>query len=207
MKDMLIIIGASGHGKVVADIAIKLNKWQSIAYFDDDDSIKTCMGLQVIGKTVDVIKYKDKAEFFIAIGNNLIRERIYRELENIGIETITLIHPSAIIGNDVEIGLGTVVMAGTVINSSSRIGKACIINTSSSVDHDNLIGDFVHIAPGVRLAGTVKVGNGSWLGIGSVVSNNLSICSNCKIGAGAVVVKDIEESGTYIGVPTKRVLK
>ena len=205
MKDMLIIIGASGHGKVVADIAIKLNKWQSIAYFDDDDSIKTCMGLQVIGKTVDVIKYKDKAEFFIAIGNNLIRERIYRELENIGIETITLIHPSAIIGNDVEIGLGTVVMAGTVINSSSRIGKACIINTSSSVDHDNLIGDFVHIAPGVRLAGTVKVGNGSWLGIGSVVSNNLSICSNCKIGAGAVVVKDIEESGTYIGVPTKRV--
>ena len=205
MKDMLIIIGASGHGKVVADIAIKLNKWQSIVYFDDDDSIKTCMGLQVIGKTVDAIKYKDKAEFFIAIGNNLIRERIYKELENIGIETITLIHPSAIIGNDVEIGLGTVVMAGTVINSSSRIGKACIINTSSSVDHDNLIGDFVHIAPGVRLAGTVKVGNGSWLGIGSVVSNNLSICSNCKIGAGAVVVKDIEESGTYIGVPTKRV--
>ena len=204
MKDMLIIIGASGHGKVVADIAIKLNKWQSIAYFDDDDSIKTCMGLQVIGKTVDVIKYKDKAEFFIAIGNNLIRERIYRELENIGIETITLIHPSAIIGNDVEIGLGTVVMAGTVINSSSRIGKACIINTSSSVDHDNLIGDFVHIAPGVRLAGTVKVGNGSWLGIGSVVSNNLSICSNCKLGAGAVVVKDIEESGTYIGVPVRK---
>ena len=205
MKDMLIIIGASGHGKVVADIAIKLNKWQSIVYFDDDDSIKTCMGLQVIGKTVDAIKYKDKAEFFIAIGNNLIRERIYKELENIGIETITLIHPSAIIGNDVEIGLGTVVMAGTVINSSSRIGKSCIINTSSSVDHDNLIGDFVHIAPGVRLAGTVKVGNGSWLGIGSVVSNNLSICSNCKLGAGAVVVKDIEESGTYIGVPTKRV--
>ena len=205
MKDMLIIIGASGHGKVVADIAIKLNKWQSIVYFDDDDSIKTCMGLQVIGKTVDAIKYKDKAEFFIAIGNNLIRERIYKELEKIGIETITLIHPSAIIGNDVEIGLGTVVMAGTVINSSSRIGKSCIINTSSSVDHDNLIGDFVHIAPGVRLAGTVKVGNGSWLGIGSVVSNNLSICSNCKLGAGAVVVKDIEESGTYIGVPTKRV--
>ena len=204
MKDMLIIIGASGHGKVVADIAIKLNKWQSIAYFDDDDSIKTCMGLQVIGKTVDVIKYKDKAEFFIAIGNNLIRERIYRELENIGIETITLIHPSAIIGNDVEIGLGTVVMAGTVINSSSRIGKAWIINTSSSVDHDKLIGDFVHIAPGVRLAGTVKVGNGSWLGIGSVVSNNLSICSNCKLGAGAVVVKDIEESGTYIGVPVRK---
>ena len=204
MKDMLIIIGASGHGKVVADIAIKLNKWQSIVYFDDDDSIKTCMGLQVIGKTVDAIKYKDKAEFFIAIGNNLIRERIYRELENIGIETITLIHPSAIIGNDVEIGLGTVVMAGTVINSSSRIGKACIINTSSSVDHDNLIGDFVHIAPGVRLAGTVKVGNGSWLGIGSVVSNNLSICSNCKLGAGAVVVKDIKESGTYIGVPVRK---
>lgn len=205
MKDMLIIIGASGHGKVVADIAIKLNKWQNIVYLDDNDSISTCLGHQVIGRTADAIKYKDKADFFVAIGNNSIRERIYNYLEELGINTIILLHPSAIIGTDVEIGLGTVVMAGTVINSSSHIGKACIINTGSSVDHDNLIGDFVHIAPGVSLAGTVKVGNGSWLGIGSVVSNNLNICSNCKIGAGAVVVRDIIESGTYVGVPIRRI--
>lgn len=207
MKDTLIIIGASGHGKVVADIAIKLNKWQNIVFFDDDDSIKTCMGLQVIGKTVDANKYKDIAEFFIAIGNNSIRARIYSYLEELGISTTTLIHPNAVIGTDVEIGLGTVVMAGTVINSSCRIGKACVINTCSTVDHDNLIEDFVHIAPGVRLAGTVRIGKGSWLGIGSIVSNNLYICGDCSLGAGAVVIKDIIESGTYVGVPVRRIIK
>ena len=96
-------------------------------------------------------------------------------------------------------------MAGVVINSSSRIGKGCIINTSSSLDHDNVIENYVHISPGVNMAGTVKVGKGSWIGIGSVVSNNVNICSDCKVGAGAVVVKDITEPGTYVGVPVRKI--
>ena len=106
---------------------------------------------------------------------------------------------------DIEIGIGSVVMAGVVINSSSRIGKGCIINTSSSLDHDNIIENYVHISPGVKMAGTVKVGKGSCIGIGSVISNNISICGGCKVGAGAVVVKNITEPGTYIGVPVRRV--
>jgi acetyltransferase-like isoleucine patch superfamily enzyme len=96
-------------------------------------------------------------------------------------------------------------MAGVVINSSTKIGKGCIINTSSSLEHDNVIEDYVHISPGVRLAGTVRIGKGSWLGIGSVVSNNVNICSGCKVGAGAVVVKDITEPGTYVGVPVRKI--
>ena len=205
MKDKLIIIGASGHGKVVADIAIKMNKWQSIAFLDDDESIKTSMGLEVIGKTADAFTYKDEADFFVAIGNSATREKIQEKLIDEGLNVVSLIHPSAIIGMDVEIGIGSVVMAGVVINSSTRIGKGCIINTSSSLDHDNVMEDYVHISPGTSLAGTVKVGKGSWLGIGSTVSNNVNICSGCKVGAGAVVVKDITEPGTYVGVPVRRV--
>ena len=205
MKDKLIIIGASGHGKVVADIAIKMNKWQSFAFLDDDESIKTSMGLDVIGKTADAFTYKDEADFFVAIGNNAVRERVQVKLIEHGLNVLSLIHPSAVIGTDVEIGIGTAVMAGVVINSSTRIGKGCIINTSASLDHDNVIEDYVHISPGVNIAGTVKVGKGSWIGIGSVVSNNVNICSGCKVGAGAVVVKDITEPGTYVGVPVRRV--
>ncbi len=205
MKDKLIIIGASGHGKVVADIAIKMNKWQSIAFLDDDESIKTSMGLEVIGNTDDAFTYKDGADFFVAIGNNATREKIQEKLINQGLNVVSLIHPSAVIGTDVEIGMGTAVMAGVVINSSGRIGKGCIINTSSSLDHDNAIENYVHISPGVRTAGSVRIGKGTWLGIGSVVSNNVSICSGCKVGAGAVVVKDITEPGTYVGVPVRRV--
>lgn len=205
MKNKLIIIGASGHGKVVADIAIKMNKWLSIAFLDDDQTIKTSMGLEVIGTTADAFTYKDEADFFVAIGSNATREKIQEKLITEGLNVVSLIHPSAVIGTDVVIGIGTVVMAGVVINCSSRIGKGCIINTSASLDHDNVIEDYVHISPGVNTAGSVGIGKGTWLGIGSVVSNNVNICSGCKVGAGAVVVKDITEPGTYVGVPVRRV--
>ncbi|WP_313126497.1 acetyltransferase [Proteiniclasticum ruminis] len=201
----LLIIGASGHGKVVADIAIKINKWQSIAFLDDDESIEASMGLEVIGKTADAFTYKDEADFFVAIGSNATREKIQEKLIEQGLNVVSLIHPSTVIGTDVVIDIGTAVMAGVVINSSSRIGKGCIINTSSSLDHDNVIEDYVHISPGVKAAGSVEIGKGTWLGIGSVISNNVNICSGCKVGAGAVVVKDITEPGTYVGVPVRRV--
>ena len=205
MKDKLIIIGASGHGKVVADIAIKMNKWQSIVFLDDDQAIKISIGLEVIGKTADAFTYKDEADFFVAIGNNAVREKVQEKLIEDGLNVVSLIHPSAVIGTDVEIGIGSVVMAGVVVNSSTRIGKGCIINTSSSLDHDNVIEDYVHISPGVRTAGSVEIGKRTWVGIGSVISNNVNICSGCKVGAGAVVVKDITEPGTYVGVPVRRV--
>lgn len=205
MRDKLIIIGASGHGKVVADIAIKMNKWQSIAFLDDDESIKISMGLEVIGKTADTFSYKDEADFFVAIGSNATRQKIQEKLIEEGLNVVSLIHPSAVIGTDVEMCIGTAVMAGVVINSSSKIGKGCIINTSSSIDHDNIIEDYVHISPGARTAGSVRVGKGSWIGIGSVVSNNINICSGCKVGAGAVVVKDITVPGTYVGIPVRKI--
>jgi sugar O-acyltransferase (sialic acid O-acetyltransferase NeuD family) len=204
MKDKLIIIGAGGHGKVVADIAIKSNKWQGILFLDDDEAVKSVLGLEVIGKSMDASIYRDEADFFVAIGNNLIREIIQKNLLDGGISVVSLIHPNAVIGTDARIGVGTVVMAGVIINSSSMIGDGCIINTNSSIEHDCVIGDYVHISPGSNLAGAVRVGQGSWLGIGSTVSNNVQIYSGCIIGAGAVVIDDINESGTYVGVPVRR---
>lgn len=205
MKNKLLIIGASGHGKVVADIAIKMNKWQSIAFLDDDKSIKTSMGLEVIGTSDDVFTHIDEYEIFIGIGNNDTRQKIHEMLETIGASIPVLIHPNAVIGSQVDIENGTVVMAGAIVNCCTKIGKGCIINTGSTIDHDNCIDDYVHISPGVHLAGTVKVGKGSWLGIGSVVSNNINITDGCKVGAGSVVVKNISEPGVYVGVPARRV--
>ncbi|WP_303871790.1 acetyltransferase [Acetobacterium wieringae] len=205
MKKKLLIIGASGHGKVVVDIAIRMKKWEDIAFLDDDPLITECMGFNVVGKTADAFKIADEADIFVAVGNNKIRETVQNELESAGIEPPLLIHPSAIIGSAVEVGTGTVIMAGVVINSATRIGKGCIINTAATVDHDNRIADYVHVSPGAHLAGTVVIGQKTWIGIGSTISNNLTITGDCKIGAGAVVVKDITESGTYVGVPARSI--
>lgn len=204
MKEKLLIIGASGHGKVVADIALKMNKWKSIAFLDDDETVKSTMGIEVVGKLIDAFIHIQDCDIFVGVGNNTTREHIQEKLRVEGASIPKLIHPSAIIGERVELGVGTVVMAGVVINSCTEIGNGCIVNTGATVDHDNLIGDYVHISPGAHLAGTVKVGSGSWLGIGSVVSNNVSIGGGCNVGAGAVVIKDITETGTYIGVPARR---
>ncbi|EJQ64911.1 acetyltransferase [Bacillus mycoides] len=205
MKKKLLIIGASGHGKVIADIALKMNKWQSIAFLDDNENVKSSMGIEIIDKSTSISKYIDDYDFFVGIGNNAIREKIQRQLEAEEASIPVLIHPSAIIGEQVYLEAGTVVMAGAVINCCTNIGKGCIINTASTVDHDNVIEDYVHISPGAHLAGTVKVGRGTWLGTGSVVSNNINITHSCKIGAGAVVIRDITESRTYVGVPVRRV--
>lgn len=207
MIKQLIIVGASGHGKVVADIAMKMNRWERIVFLDDDISIKKLIGLDVVGTTIEAIKYKDKADFFVAIGNNEIRKKIQENFIAQGLNIVTLVHPNVVIGTEIEIGIGTVIMAGVVINSSTQIGNGCIINTCSSVDHDNEIKDYVHLSPGVRTAGNVKINHTTWLGIGSVVSNNIYICEECKIGAGALVIKNIIKPGTYIGVPAVEVEK
>lgn len=203
MKDKLLIIGAGGHGKVVADIALSMNKWKSIAFLDDKD-IKLSMGIKVIGKSTDAFQYLKDWDIFVAIGNNEIRERIQDKLKAEGANFPILIHPSAVIGKNVKFGEGTVVMANAVINCCTNIGNGCIVNTGATIDHDNLIEDYVHISPGAHIAGTVKIGKGTWIGIGSIVSNNINIIGGCKVGAGAVIVKDIAELGTYIGVPAKK---
>lgn len=204
MRDKIVIIGASGHGKVIADIA-KLNGYKEIIFLDDDIT-KTKNGkYDVVGTSKDIDKYLDQYDYFVAIGNNDIRKQITEKLEDKKIIQPVLIHPSAVIDPTVTISSGTAVMANTVINADTKIGKGCIINTAATVDHDGNIADFVHLSPGVHVAGTVSIGKRTWLGAGTTVINNISITDNCVIGAGSTVIKDIEEKGVYAGVPAIKI--
>lgn len=191
MEKNVVIIGAGGHGKAIAEI-VKACGDNFLGFLDDDASKET------IGLIADYEKYLD-SYFVIGIGNPKIRE----ELSELPCKWYTVVHPSAIISPSAKISEGTVVMANTVINADARIGKHSIINTAAVVEHDNEIEDFAHISVGVRLGGTVKVGKGTLVGIGAVVKNNTNICEDCIIGAGAVVVSDIEKPGIYKGVPAR----
>lgn len=196
----LLIIGASGHGKVVADIA-RLNGYERVLFFDDNVLLRECGTDSVVGTSSDVDNYD--GDIIIAIGNAKIREKIQNSMQKRNFPI--LIHPNAVVADSAYIGAGTVVMAGAVVNSFATIGEGCIINTGASVDHDCRIGDFVHISVGSHIAGTVNIGDRTWIGIGASVSNNLNICNDCMIGAGAVVIRDIDEKGTYVGIPIRKV--
>jgi len=195
----LAILGASGHGKVVADIAECMG-YSDIVFFDDDASKETCLGFPVVGDVKDFVNANTQ-DYFVAVGNARARQQITELLASHGIESVSLIHPSATVAKSTRIKPGTAVMAGAVVNPDVRIGCSCIINTGATIDHDSIIGDYCHISVGSHLAGTVVVGNRSWVGAGAVVSNNLTICQDCIIGAGAVVVKNISAPGSYVGVP------
>ena len=192
MPKRVIVIGASGHGRVIADI-IRAAHDEFVGFLDDDITLNNTLG------TVSDYKQFD-AEFVIGIGDAAIRKK----LSELDCKWYTAIHPSAVVSTNVVIGEGSVVMPNAVINSGATIGKHCIINTSAVVEHDNCLQDFVHVSVGVKLGGTVSIGTSAWIGIGAVVSNNVNICGDCVIGAGAVVVKNIEEKGTYVGVPARR---
>lgn len=197
----VVILGSGGHAKVIADIVNKSGD-KIVGFLDNNVKCgQTFLGYPILGSDLDYVRFKD-CYFVIAIGNSKVREKIYKKMKNVN--WYTAIHPNASISSiGVEIGIGTVVMSNAVVNTDAVIGKHCIINSSSTVEHDNIIDDFVHISVGVKLAGHVLIGKHTWLGIGATVRNDISICDDCVIGAGAVVVKNIIESGTYIGVPAK----
>lgn len=196
--DKLVIVGASGHGKVIADIA-KLNGYKDIVFLDDDERIHECAGYPVVGRSDSFSQVNE--DVVIAIGKAKIRGRLQELYEKQGLRLVTLIHPNATVAESAQIGAGSVIMAGAVINPYAQLGRGCIVNTCASVDHDCVVENFVHVAVGAHLCGTVSVGAYTWIGAGATVSNNISICSECMIGAGAVVVKDITETGIYVGVP------
>lgn len=199
----VVIIGAGGHGRVVADI-VSASGDKVLGFLDDNTEADGSPGdIPLLGCIDDFVNYK-KSSFVIAIGDATIREYIACKLKNVN--WYTAIHPSAIISEtNVNIEEGTVIMPGVIMNSGAFVGKHCIVNSGAIVEHDNYIDDFAHISVGARLAGTVHVGKKTWIGIGATVSNNVFICDQCTIGAGAVVLRDIEEPGTYVGVPAKRV--
>ena len=194
----LVIIGAGGHGKVAADIARKQG-YEIIRFLDD------ALVSGVEGRVSEFERFLDNAAFFVAIGNSLIREKITNELHSKGAELVTLIHPNAVVAENVKIGKGTVIMAGAVVNTDTEIGDGAIVNTCASVDHDCRIARYVHVAVGAHVCGTVNIGEHTWIGAGAIVSNNINIIGRCMIGAGAVIINNIGNKGTYVGIPGKRI--
>lgn len=205
MNRKLVLIGASGHGKVCADIA-ELCGYRDIVFLDDDSSLKKCGKYPVIGTSEMASDYINKdADFFVTIGNHVHRRRVQESIIYQKGRVVTLIHPDAVISKEAAIKQGTVVMAGAVVNPYAEVGDGCIINTCSSVDHDCKVGAYSHVAVGAHLCGTVEIGENVWIGAGATVSNNVSVCQDVIVGAGTVVVRNIKESGTYVGIPAKRI--
>lgn len=207
MQKKVVIIGASGQARVIADI-VKLSGDEIVGFLDDNMDIQGNVIFEdkkVLGTTKeeDIEKFKNNY-FIIGIGSNRVRKLISEKYPNL--KWYTAIHPSTIIGSNVEIGEGSVLMGGTVINTGTKIGKHCIINTCASLDHDNILDNFVHISPGAHLAGTVRIMDGTWICAGVTVINNITIGKNNIIGAGATVIRNIEvENSTYIGVPVRKI--
>lgn len=193
----LLIYGAGGNGKVCADIAKNMG-YKDILFFDDNNEINNVDEYKVVHNIneIDINDY----DLFNAIGDNRTRELITNKINR---KMTTLIHPTAVIGENVEIGEGSVVMAKAVINPGSKLGKGVIINTCSSLDHDDIIEDFSHISINSHMAGTVHLGKRVFVGMSSTIINNIDICDDAIIGAGATVVNSIEKAGTYVGVPAK----
>ena len=200
MSESIILIGGSGHAKVIIDcICGSGNAVRGIL----DDGIRKgtqILGVPVLGNIDDYIQYRDYS-FLIAIGNNAVRRLIAEKLD---VRWATVVHPRAVVSPYASLGEGTVVMPNAVINACATIGKHSIINSGAVVEHDNLLGNYVHISPNAVLGGTVTIGDGTHVGIGTCIRNNTDICGGCTIGAGAAVVKHITVPGTYVGVPARR---
>ncbi len=199
MAENYLILGGSGHAKVIIDIIKQNFPEKDIVILDDSEECALSKQYGIKGSINACMKYKNNPAI-IAIGNNNIRSDIAKKYD---LNYATLIHKSAIISPDAEIGEGTVVMPGAVINSGAVIGKHCIINSGAIVEHDCIIGDYVHISPGAHLGGTVKVGKCAWIGLGANVINNICIGEDTIVGSGATVIKDIQDDCTAVGCPAK----
>jgi len=205
MTKELTILGASGHGKVIADIAEQLG--YKVKFYDDAYPSKkniehwliqgTCSDLVALNKT----NTKLTNDVVVAIGNNEIRQKKIQLLQKNNFNIITLTHPNAVISPYASLASGTVVLAGAVVNAFAKIGVGCIINTSAVVEHDCSIDDFSHICPNAALAGGVSVGVKSWVGIGCQVKQLITIGDNCIIGAGSTVINNIPNNTIAYGSP------
>lgn len=189
----MYLYGASGHGKVIKDIAEA--QGCSVEGFVDDNTNLSLYCEKKVYHQVDGL-----SPMIVSIGDNKTRKRIVEKME---CQYTLAIHPSAIVSPSAKIGEGTVVMPGAIINADAVIGKHCIINTGASVDHECVVGDYCHIAPHASLCGQVHVGEGTLISVGASVIPCVNIGKWCTIGAGAVVLSNIPNNEMVVGIPAK----
>lgn len=204
MTRSLAILGASGHGKVLADTAMA-SGWRKIEFYDDAWPGKQANERwQIVGCSgalLDALLHIDSVA--VGIGRNDARLDRLRELVSKSVSLATIVHPQASVSRFAEVTPGAVVLAGGVVSVDSRVGLGAIINTGATVDRDCLIGDGAHLCPGSHLASDVTVGEGSFIGIGAVVREGVTIGNNVVVGAGAVVLHDISDGATVKGMPAR----
>lgn len=200
MRKNVVVIGSSGHAKVVADIIESAGDY-CIGFLDKNNVANTkVVGKDIIGDDSCIPRLcQDDVLFILGIGSNQIRKQLDEQYPDI--RWYTAIHPSSFVSKYAEIGVGTVIMPKAVVATEARIGRHCIINSGAVVEHEDRLENYVHISPNASLAGRVYVGEGTQIGIGSSIREGIKICSNVIVGAGGVVVKDILISGKYVGVP------
>lgn len=208
----LLILGASGHSKVVAELALETGQYSELAFLDD-----SCMGGPVsshflgyplLGPLSLIYDPSIRSSFhhaIVAIGENSLRLKYFKELVFGGYETPSLIHPTAFVSRTSTIGLSVVVCAQACVQSEVMVGSCSILNTASSIDHNSYLNEAVHISPGARLAGDVTVGSCSWVGIGASVIQGVRIGSNVIVGAGSTVLRDVQDCLTVCGVPARTI--
>lgn len=202
----LILVGAGGHAKVSLEVlnAIGIKVDYCVAGLDSADN---CLGIQVLkgddGEILKYLKSRGYEKIFIAIGSNSLRKKISIMACEIGFSPVTAISPNAVLSPTAKVGVGALIMPGAVINASSEIGNYSIINTGSTVDHDGIIGDFAHVAPQCALAGSVHVGDSSFLGIGVQCIPDTRIGAASIIGAGSLVTRNMPSKVLAYGRPAK----
>lgn len=200
-----ILIGAGGHAKVIVDILLSTDQ-EIIGFIDDNIIDEGPYGLPFLGTTKHIEDYQTKypeARYIVAIGDNGVRESIVNGLKGFNVQFGRAIHSTAVIGSDVCLGDGCVVMPNVVVNAGTIIGEHAILNTASTIDHECKIGSYSHISPGVHLAGGVTVGSCSHIGIGVSIIQGMSIGTETVIGAGACVVNNIPDKVKAVGCPAK----
>ena len=199
----LLIFGAGGHGRVVADAAVRQGSWQQVHASDRDPARCNADLLPGIAMSTPDAALSSAQAVHIGIGDCASRRR---EAEKIGVhKLVSVVHPQASVSAHAVVGAGSFIAAQAVVAPTATLGLCVIVNHGAVADHDVVIGDYCHIAPGAVLGGKVRVGAGTLVGAGATVLPGVSICEGAVIGAGAVVRKDVTEPGTYAGVPAGRI--
>ena len=203
----LAILGAGGHGRIVASVAESTGDWEEIVFYDTAyPEFNQSGNWPVVGNIEDLLSAVDKQQgVIIALGDNNIRNKFFAKLDEVSANIVNLFHPSAVIAPDVILGRGITIMPNAVVNTGASISSGAIINTAAIVEHDCHVGLMVHLSPASVMAGGSHIGDFSWLGAGAVVIQSIKVCSRVNIGAGSVVLNDLKSNGTYVGIPARRV--
>lgn len=211
MMANIVIVGSSGHAKVVIDVVEKAGTHRVVGLLDRfRKQGDRAFGYEVIGSEDDLaalVRPRALEGYFVAIGDNHIRGEVDRRIRERApsLAAITAVHPSAVIGREAEIGPGTVIMAGGIVNPASVLGRCCIVNTNSSLDHDSTMGDYSSLAPGAVTGGNCRIGTYAAVGIGATLSHGVVVGDHTLIGAGSTVLEDIGDHLVAYGTPAKPV--